>query len=115
MGPRQIDDAGVIMSRRKGGGTSTGAVMPIKEQQWDVLGDLESPICEIAGMSSVCDLLIQHFHRQIAALKRTGLTGEQSADEADRAAAPLVFAVYQLGIMARELRKEYYAKIKQAR
>jgi hypothetical protein len=31
-----------------------------------------------------------------------------------RAAEPLVFAVYHLSIMARELRKEYYAKIEQA-
>jgi hypothetical protein len=71
--------------------------------------DLESAVCDIADMSAVCDLLVEHFNRQAAALKGMGLTGRQTADQAEWAAEPLIFAVHHLRVMASNLRKAYYA------
>jgi hypothetical protein len=71
---------------------------------------LESEVCDVADMAAVCGLLVEHFNRQTAALKGMSLTGKQAAEGADRAAEPLIFAVHHLNVLARQMRKEYYAE-----
>lgn len=70
--------------------------------------DIEKEVNDVADMSNVCNLLVDHLHAQISALKNMGLTGKQTADEAERASEPLAFGVQHLYELVISLKKNYY-------
>jgi hypothetical protein len=75
-------------------------------------GDLESDVCDVADMATLCDHLSDHFQDELVGMAHRGSLDEKRvAEQAQRSSEMLVFAVNHLSAMARQMRKKYYTEV----
>ena len=71
-------------------------------------GHLEVPVSNVTIMAAICGALVECFATNTAAMRRMELTGKQVLEQMHDEEEQIVFAVYQLGVMTKELQALYF-------
>ena len=80
-----------------------------------ISSNLEFEVADVADMSKVSILLLEHFQDELRSLKTIGLSGVQTVDQIERLSGPLIFVVRHICTLALRMRETYYEETERRR